>query len=101
MAKVKTNSIHKRFKDARVQSRLTQEEFAAVVGMSPKAISAIENGLYTPNFKVISIMKKKLGVSYDYLIDGELTNTRQLLSENKRLQAENLMLRKVVEKLTK
>lgn len=91
-----------RFKEIRISHKLTQKEMGKIVGLSAPAIGAIENGLYTPNFKVMRILRKKFKVDYCYLIDGEsqveLKNLRQ---ENAKLKEELERLTKVVDKLVK
>ena len=94
------NDINKRIREVRVSNNLTQVEMGKIVGMSSSAIGAIENCLYTPNFRVLRVLKKKLGVSYDFIIDGDRTSQPELLREVKKLRAENGLLKKVIEKLT-
>lgn len=94
--------ISERFKEIRIQHKLTQKEMGVIVGLSAPAVGAIENGLYTPNFKVMRILRKKFKIDYSYLIDGEsggeLKNLRQ---ENAKLKEELERLTKVVDKLVK
>jgi len=94
---MKYQDISKRFRDVRLNNRMTQVEFAKIVGLSAPAIGAIENGLYTPSYQVIRALKKKLGVSYNYLIDGEKDAE---VNEVQRLREENERLKRIVDKLT-
>lgn len=94
--------IAKRFKQIRVDNKLTQRELGEIVGLSAPAVGAIENGLYTPNFSVLRILKKKFNIDYSYIIDG--TNEgdmKSLRQENQKLKAEVARLTKVVDKLIK
>lgn len=95
--------IAARMRDIRLDARLTQKEMAKLVGMTAGSVGALENGLYSPNYEVLRALKKKLGVSYDYIIDGSKTsvNVTQVMSENKELKAEVERLKKMVDKLLK
>jgi transcriptional regulator with XRE-family HTH domain len=84
--------ISRRFREIRLKHKLTQAELAKLIGMASGSVGAIEQGLYTPNFHVLRILKKKLGVSYNYIIDGE--NDQDLKEENERLK-------RIVDKLTR
>lgn len=94
--------ISQRFKEVRAKNNLTQKEMGELVGLSAPAVGAIENGLYTPNFKVLRVLKKKFFVDYSFMIDGdageELKNLRQ---ENLKLKKELDRLTKVIDKLVK
>lgn len=95
------SDIKKRFKEIRLDHRLTQADLSKVVGLTPGSVGAIEQGLYTPSFKVLRALHHRLGVSYDYIIDGEKTDVEELKKRVKVLEEENTMLRRVVQKLTK
>lgn len=100
---MKTEQIGKRLREVRINARLTQREMAKLVNLATGSIGAMENGLYTPNFDVLRAIHKKLGVSYDYIIDGVETkeNHSQLKMENDTLKAELDRLKKVIDKLVK
>ena len=95
--------IAERMRGVRLDARLTQKDMAKIVDLTPAAISAMENGLYTPNFGVLRALKKKLGVSYEFVIDGVKTpeNSSKIISENKELRSEVERLRRIVDKLLK
>lgn len=95
------SDIKKRFKEIRLDHRLTQADLSKIVGLTPGSVGAIEQGLYTPSFRVLRALHHRLGVSYDYIIDGVKTDTQDLERRVKILEEENAMLRKVVQKLTK
>lgn len=87
--------INRRFKEIRLKHKLTQAELAKLIGMASGSVGAIEQGLYTPNFHVLRTLKKKLGTSYNYLIDGETDyNLKELKDENERLK-------RIIDRLTK
>lgn len=100
--KRKYNDITKRFKQIRKDNKLTQKEMAKIIGLSAPAVSAIEQGLYTPNFDVMRIIKKKFKIDYEFLIDGECSDEiKNLRQENSKLKEEIERLTKVVDKLVK
>lgn len=95
------SDINKRFKEIRLNHRLTQAEMGELVGLASGSVGAIEQGLYTPNYSVIRILKHKLNVSYNYLIDGEKVDATDFSKECKQLREENERLKRIVDKLTK
>jgi len=96
------DQIAKRLRDIRIDNRLTQKEMAKLINMTSGSVGALENGLYTPNFDVLRILKKKLNVSYDFMLDGELgPDSSKLKDENERLKEEVDRLRKMIDKLLK
>jgi transcriptional regulator with XRE-family HTH domain len=95
------SDIKKRFKEIRIDSRLTQADLAKIVGLTPGSVGAIEQGLYTPSFKVLRALHQRLGVSYDYIIDGDKSDIEDLKRRIRSLEEENTRLKKVVDKLTK
>jgi transcriptional regulator with XRE-family HTH domain len=99
----KESTIANRLREIRMDARLTQREMSKIVGLTPGAVGAMENGLYTPNFDVLRAIKTRLNVSYDYIIDGVKppVNTSELISENRELKDEIGRLKKMVDKLLK
>lgn len=96
--------ICKRMKEIRIDNRLTQVEMAKVIGLTPSAVSAIENGSYTPNFTVLKKMKSQLGVSYAYIIDGVEDKegsgeVEALKAEIKELRSDRERLQKMLDRL--
>lgn len=100
---MKKEQIGKRLREIRIDARLTQKEMAKLVNLTPGAIGAMENGLYTPNFDVLRAIHRRLGATYDYIIDGveSSNNHSQLILENEALKEELDRLKKVVDKLVK
>jgi transcriptional regulator with XRE-family HTH domain len=97
------DSIAARMREIRINARLTQKEMADIVGLKSGSVGALENGLYTPNFDVIRAIKTRLGISYDYIIDGQVTDKTNstLLSENKKLTEDVARLTKLIDKFLK
>lgn len=65
--------IGNRVKLARVEKGLTQEQLAALVGVTRQTIILIEAGKYNPTIKLCLMIKKATGKSLDELfwIEGE------------------------------
>ncbi len=66
-------SIENRVRLARVEKGLTQEQLAALVGVTRQTIILIEAGKYNPTLKLCLMVKKVTGKSLDDLfwIKGE------------------------------
>lgn len=98
----KGDDIASRLREVRIENRLTQKEMGKIINMTPGSVGALENGLYTPNFDVLRILKKRMHVSYDYLLDGdEKMSDGFLKQENEKLKEEINRLNKIVDKLIK
>jgi transcriptional regulator with XRE-family HTH domain len=92
--------ISVRFKEVRNKSGLTQKKFGEIVELSSPAVSAIENGAYTPSFAVLRKMRKHLDLDYNWFIDGEGKEKDQKKdAKNKEILIANL--RKEIDRLTK
>ena len=91
------NEVGLRLKEIRLANKMTQADMAKLIKMAAGSVGALENGLYTPSFRVMKIIKRRLGVPYDYIIDGEKSDSEELI----RLREENARLKRVVDRLTK
>ena len=60
----------KRIQTLRESLKLTQEEFAEIVGVSPNSMSRIERGKQHTTVSVLRKMARTFRVSIDYLLDG-------------------------------
>jgi len=60
-------ALKKRITEARNQKGLNQAELAHLAGVTPAAISQIDNGLRVPTTPVLHRIAKVLEVSLDYL----------------------------------
>lgn len=69
--------IGNRLREARDEKKLTQEKLAEIVGLTPVAISNIENGTSSPKFTTIVAITKVLGISLDFLLSPELTEANK------------------------
>lgn len=99
----KVDPIGSRIRDIRHNAKLTQKELAAIIGMTPGSVGALENGLYTPNYNVIRALHQRFNVPYEYIIDGVKSpdNIKELSDENRKLKEENARLNRIIDKLTK
>ena len=96
------DQVSTRLREIRINNRLTQKEMGAIIGMTAGSVGALENGLYTPNYDVLRMLKKKLNVSYDYILDGnDVTSNDKAMTENKDLKEEVARLKKMVDRLLK
>lgn len=56
-----------RLKSIRLQRKLTQEEFAELVGISLDMLSVIERGRHSPSFEKLEQIAERLDVRVSYL----------------------------------
>jgi putative transcriptional regulator len=58
---------------ARAERRLSQEELAALAGVTRQTISSIENGLYSPSALLAFVLARSLGRSVTdlFYIEGD------------------------------
>jgi len=56
----------------RMDRNLSQKALAAACGITPSALSKIENGANSPSAEVLKKLSKVLGTSADYLLDEEI-----------------------------
>lgn len=61
----------KRFKEIRKTRKLTQPEFAEILGINRVAVNAIERCQYNPGIGLLRALRSKYKLSYDYIIDGK------------------------------
>lgn len=63
-------TIHDRIKTIRTDADLSQEQFAASLGLKRSTIAAIEGGAQLPTLEIIAETVKKYDISYRWLIEG-------------------------------
>ena len=64
-----------RLKELRKKNHKTQEEMAALIGVTRGAYGNIENGKREPDFKTLSKLADYFGVSVDWLIGRDKQST--------------------------
>lgn len=81
--------IGRRIKIERERKRLTQEQLAELVDLSPMHISVIERGVKLPRLETLILIANTLEVSADTLLQDVVHNqTKLLTSEASMLVAE-------------
>jgi transcriptional regulator with XRE-family HTH domain len=64
-------SLGQRIRQRRAILKITQQELAQALGMTPQNISLIEKDKSTPSLAVVSKLAEQLGSSIDYLVYGK------------------------------
>jgi transcriptional regulator with XRE-family HTH domain len=64
-------TLGERIRHRRQVLKITQQELAKALGLTPQHISAIEQDKRTPSLAFLVKAGKELGVSIDYLVSGE------------------------------
>ena len=69
--------------------KITQQELAQSLGMTPQHISAIEQDKWAPSITLLPKLAEELGVTTDYLLSGKegiITDTIPAIKADKRLK---------------
>lgn len=87
--------IGKRVKAARTEQRLTREQLAEIVNVTPHYIYEIERGMKAMSLETLSAIATALELSSDYILfekyhnpDDSVFGMLEELSDEKRLRAE-------------
>lgn len=88
-------ALGRRIKQAREEKRMTQEQLAECVYVSPTHISVIERGVKAPSLETLIIIANTLDVSTDTLLQDTLKNCSTIVSTEtakwmQKLSCENL-----------
>jgi transcriptional regulator with XRE-family HTH domain len=81
-------SLGERIKQRRQTLKITQQELAQSLGMTPQHISAIEQKKWAPSITLLPKLAEELGVTTDYLLSGKegiITDTIPSIKANNRL----------------
>ena len=70
-----TKLVGNRIKTAREIKRLTQEQLAEIVSLSPMHISVLERGLKAPKLETLVLIANSLNVSADYLLSDVVSSS--------------------------
>jgi len=97
--------LGERIKQKRQALKITQQELAQRLGMTPQHISAIEQDKWAPSITLLPKLAEELGVSIDYLLTGKesiITDTIPAIKADKslKLKAKRLLIG-LVEELRK
>ena len=64
-------------RELREDNNLTQKELAKACNLSPQCISALENGINSPNALTLSALASFFNLSIDELLGNEITPTER------------------------
>ncbi len=64
-------NIGERVREKRQGLKVTQQELAKAIGVTPQHISAIEEGKRQPSLALLASLAQELGTSVDYLVSGK------------------------------
>jgi len=64
-------SVGKRIRKRRQELKLTQEDLAQALGLTPQHISGIEQDKRNPSLSSLAKLAEELGITVDYLITGK------------------------------
>jgi len=81
-------SLGQRIRKRRQILKVTQQELAQALGMTPQHISAIEQDKGAPSLTLLPKLADELGVSTDYLLSGKegiITDTIPAIKADKML----------------
>jgi transcriptional regulator with XRE-family HTH domain len=84
-------TVGQRTRMRRQALKLTQQELAEGIGMSPQHISAIEQDKRAPSLPSLAKLAEELGVTIDYLVTGKegvITDTIPAIKADKTLNLE-------------
>ena len=82
-------SLGQRIKQRRQILKITQQELADALGMTPQHISAIEQDKGSPSLALLPKLAEQLGVTIDYLVTGKetiITDIIPAIKADKRLK---------------
>lgn len=85
-------SIGKRIRKRRQELKLTQEDLARALGLTPQHISGIEQDKRSPSLSSLAKLVEELGVTVDYLVTGKegvIVDTIPAIKADKKLSLES------------
>ena len=80
MSNMNQKAIGRRIKSARERKRLTQEQLAELIDLSPMHISVIERGVKPPKLETLVNIANVLDVSADNLLQDVVDNQEKVVS---------------------
>lgn len=85
-------SIGKRIRKRRQELKLTQENLASALGLTPQHISGIEQDKRNPSLSSLAKLAEELGITVDYLVagkEGVIVDTIPAIKADKKLSLES------------
>jgi transcriptional regulator with XRE-family HTH domain len=95
---IKQNDFPRRFRQLRRQKNLSQAELGKMVGIHYTHIGRYERGLSKPNSETVKRLSEALGVTNDYLIEGETDEVAKARLEDRELLNQFREIEKLPEK---
>lgn len=93
------NDIGAKIKTLRKSRKMTQDDFAAKIGVSRSTLSCYEVGQRTPNMKTLQVIAQISGVGLDYFGVGSKDEAFDLLARAKDVFESNEVPEEVKEEL--
>ena len=90
--------IAQKIKAARKRKKLSQGEFAEIIGISATHVSRLETGRFQPSIDVLKKMSDALEVSADYLLSNSEDDPKEIRIENEALAEKFRLLNSLDEK---
>lgn len=81
-------NLGQRIRERRQTLKITQQELAEALGVTPQHISAVEQGKRAPSLPSLAKLAEELGVTVDYLVTGKegvITDTIPAIKADKSL----------------
>ncbi len=101
---IEQRKIGSRIQECRKQHRLTVEQLAEIVGISPEFLRAIESGQKGMSLNTLTNLSVALQTSTDYLLFGSLSEEKYLVMlqvlqtcPEKRMEELALLVKKILE----
>ncbi len=76
------NRFGERLRQLRIEIKMTQKEFAELVGLTPSSISAYEKGNRVPDLDIAQKIAEKTNVSLDWLCGTETAQPKEINYNN-------------------
>lgn len=88
-----SNTIGNKISSLRKEKRITQEEIAEKLGVTPQAVSKWENDISYPDILLLPKLATILGVTVDDLLSEKAMNETRVLPKEQRKNIDDMMLR--------
>ena len=85
-------SIGKRIRKRRQELKLTQEDLASALSLTPQHISGIEQDKRNPSLSSLAKLAEELGITVDFLVTGKegvIVDTIPAIKADKKLSLES------------
>ncbi len=89
-------SLGERLRNRRQALKLTQQELAESLGVTPQHISAIEQDSRAPSLPFLAKLAEELGVTIDYLVTGKESTITDIIPAIKADKTLNLETRRAL-----